>query len=44
MNEQDRQFYIDWLLIAYPFKAASYFEGFGDKELIVEFERISEYL
>lgn len=44
MSEQDRQFYIDWLLVAYPFKAESYFAGMSDQELLREYERISEYL
>lgn len=44
MNEEQRQFYIDWLLVAYPFKAESYFAGMSDQELLKEYERLNEYM
>lgn len=39
MKEEDRQYYIDWLLIYYPFKAASYFEKMSNRELLIEYEK-----
>lgn len=44
MTEKERQYYIDWLLIAYPFKAVEYFERMTDRELLVEFEKTMELM
>lgn len=44
MSEEDRQFYIDWLLVAYPFKAESYFSNMSDQELLREYERTLEIM
>lgn len=43
MNEADRDYYIDWLLVRHPFKARSYFESMSDQELLEEYERIKPY-
>lgn len=42
MNTEERQMYIDWLMIAYPLKAESYFKNMNDKELKKEYEEMSE--
>lgn len=40
MSEEDRKFYIEWLLIAYPFKAEAYFAKMSDQALLDEYERL----
>lgn len=44
MTEQQRQFYIDWLLLAYPFKAEAYFKRMDDQTLLKEYERLNEIM
>lgn len=44
MTDTERQYYIDWLLIAYPFKAEEYFRLMTDRELLVEYERLMELM
>lgn len=39
MTKDERDFYIDWLVIRYPRKTRSYFAAFSDEELIAEHER-----
>lgn len=42
MTPEKRQFYIDWLLLAYPFKAESYFRRMNDADLLKEYEKLSD--
>lgn len=42
MTPEKRQFYIDWLLLAYPFKAEEYFIRMSDEDLLKEYERLSD--
>lgn len=42
MTTEDRNYYIDWLLVRYPFKARSYFESLSDEALLNEYERTLE--
>jgi hypothetical protein len=44
LSEEDRQFYIDWLRVSYPFKAESYFAAMSDQELLREYERTLEII
>lgn len=44
MTAHDRQYYIDWLLIAYPFKAVEYFEKMDNRTLLREYERLMELM
>lgn len=44
MTDETRQYYIDWLLIAYPFKAEEYFKRMGDRELLIEYEKTMELM
>lgn len=39
MTTEDRNYYIDWLLVRYEFKSRSYFESMTDRELVDEYER-----
>ena len=39
MTEDDRNYYIDVLMLRYPFKARSYFDNMPDTELLREYEK-----
>lgn len=44
MTTEQRQHYIDWLLLSYPFKAEEYFTKMDDQTPLREFERLNEIM
>lgn len=42
MSPEDRQTYIDWLMLAYPLKAESYFNNMSDADLLKAYEEMNE--
>lgn len=42
VTDEQRAEIINWLMLAYPFKAESYFTGMSDTELLREYQRLQE--